>query len=148
MANKPVTLVDLNVVLDVLQHRQPHYEHSAQVLNAVSREQVAGLLAAHTVTTLFYLLARLQDHQTATTAIVRLLSSFTVAAVDDQTIRTALAWGWPDFEDAVQMAAAAGAHADYLITRNPKDFKATPVPVLRPEELLAILTKEDNSGRL
>ena len=147
MAGKPVILVDLNVVLDVLQHRQPHYEYSARVLDAVSREQVAGVLAAHSVTTLFYFLARYQDNQVATTAISRLLSSFTVAAVDDQTIRTALAWGWRDFEDAVQMAAAMGAHADYVITRNPRDFKTRPIPVLQPEELVALLIQEDKPGK-
>ena len=29
---------------------------------------------------------------------------------------------WPDFEDAVQSATAEAIHADYIVTRNIKDF--------------------------
>ena len=58
MAAKPAILVDLNVILDVLQHREPHYAASAMVWSAVETRQARGLIAAHSVTTLFYLLAR------------------------------------------------------------------------------------------
>ena len=37
MANKIRVLVDLNVIIDVMQNRQPFYEDSAGVLDAVAR---------------------------------------------------------------------------------------------------------------
>ncbi|MCC6607332.1 MAG: PIN domain-containing protein [Anaerolineae bacterium] len=139
MANKPAILVDLNVILDVIQQRQPFYEESARVVDAVVRGQAVGWLAAHSITTLFYVINRVRNRETAVTAITGLLDVFTVAAVDDQVIRQALAWGWPDFEDAVQMAAAVQAQADYLITRNPRDFQSGSLPVVQPAAFLTLL---------
>jgi len=141
MANKPIILVDLNVIVDVVQHRQPFYEESARVLDAIVREQATGWLAAHSITTLFYVINRLRNRQTAVVAINSLLEVFTVATVDDQVIRKALSWGWPDFEDAVQMAAATNAGADYLITRNPRDFQSEIIPVVQPAAFLALLNQ-------
>lgn len=139
MANKPAILVDLNVILDVIQQRQPFYEESARVVDAVVRGQAVGWLAAHSITTLFYVINRVRNRETAVTAITGLLDVFTVAAVDDQVIRQALAWGWPDFEDAVQMAAAVNIQADYLITRSPRDFQSAHVPVVQPAAFLTLL---------
>ncbi len=139
MANKPAILVDLNVILDVIQQRQPFYEESARVVDAVVRGQAVGWLAAYSITTLFYVINRVRNRETAVTAITGLLDVFTVAAVDDQVIRQALAWGWPDFEDAVQMATAVQTQADYLITRNPRDFQSGSLPVVQPAAFLTLL---------
>jgi predicted nucleic acid-binding protein len=132
-------LVDLNVVLDVLQARKPHYETSASIWAAVEEGRLDGSVAAHSVTTLFYLLSRHLSAAEAISAIHDLVAVFSVAKVDDGVILNALSYGWRDFEDAVQMAAAAGVGADFVVTRNPKDFKAGPVAVLEPASLHAIL---------
>jgi len=68
---------------------------------------------------LFCIINRIRNRETAVTAITSLLEVFTIATVDNAVIRKALTWGWKDFEDAVQMAAAAHINANYLITRNP-----------------------------
>lgn len=132
-------LVDLNVVIDVIQNRQPFYKDSALVLDAVVRQEASGWLAAHSLTTLFYVISRLRSRETAVAALIGLLDSFTVATVDDSIMRKALSWGWSDFEDAVQMAAAETAQVDYLVTRNTKDFQEGPLPVMQPAAFLALL---------
>ncbi len=131
-------LLDLNVILDVLQKRQPHFDASARVWAAVEEGSLRGFVAAHSVTTLFYLLTQHLDRNQAIAAIHDLVGVFSIATVDEVAIRHALSYGWKDFEDAFQMAAAAGVEADFLITRNPKDFPAGPVAVLQPAELPAI----------
>jgi hypothetical protein len=105
----------------------------------VARRQADGWVAAHSLTTLFYVIARLRKRETAVTALGGLLESFRVAGVDEAVIRRALSWGWRDFEDAVQMAAAVEAGVDYLITRNVSDFEAGPIPVIQPAAFLALL---------
>lgn len=139
MANNVLVLVDLNVVSDVIQNRRPFYEDFAHVLDAVVRQEAVRWLAAHSVVTLFHVITRLRNRETAVAAITSLLDAFVVAAVDDQVIRKALSWGWADFEDAVQMSAAVEANVDYLVTRNPRDFQNGPIPVIQPAALLAIL---------
>ena len=44
---------------------------------------------------------------------------------------------WRDFEDALQSATAQRIQADYIITRNVKDFRPSKVPAFTPSELLA-----------
>ena len=100
---------------------------------------MTGLLAAHSITTLFYVLNWLRNRETAVAAITDLLDVFTIATVDDAVIRKALSWGWPDLEGAVQMAAAVHAGVDYLITRNPRDFQEGVIQVVQPGALLALL---------
>ena len=139
MASEMRVLVDLNVIIDVLQNRQPFYEDSAGVLDAVARQEVMGWLAAHSVTTLFYVISRVRKRETAVQAVSSLLESFAVAKVDDAVIREALSLGWRDFEDAGQMASAGAEGVDYLITRNIKDFQSGPVPVIQPAAFLALL---------
>ncbi len=142
MATLKRILVDMNVVLDVVQQRQPFYEDSAKVLDAVSNREVEGYLAAHSITTLFYVVTRFQNRVTAVSILQQLLTVFTVTTVNDAVIRDALSWGWQDFEDAVQMATAVHTKLDYLITRNPKDFETHLVPILKPAHLPAILSQQ------
>ena len=136
-------LVDLNVILDVMAKRQPHYLSSALVWAAAETGVVSGYVAAHSITTLFYLMARHLDREQAVASVQKLLTVFEVAAVDGAVIEHALSFGWPDFEDAVQMAAALRAGTHYLVTRNPQDFKDEVVPILRPPDLLNLLNPSE-----
>lgn len=133
-------LLDANVVLDVLGARQPFFPMAAGVWAAVEEGKVDGLLAAHTVTTLHYLLRRHGDAPRTATALADLLRVFEVAPVDGDVLQSALAIPGPDFEDAVQIAAAIAAGATHLVTRNPADFQACPIPILQPAELIALIT--------
>lgn len=44
---------------------------------------------------------------------------------------------WDDFEDAVQSITADRIHANYIITRNVRDFTKSKVMAFTPAELLA-----------
>jgi hypothetical protein len=44
--------------------------------------------------------------------------------------------GFSDFEDAVTASTAIREYADYIITRNAKDFTNSPVPVINPIDFL------------
>ncbi len=100
-------LFDLNVVLDVLARRQPHYADAARLWAYVESGQIEGLLAAHSVTMLFYVLRRHLGLPQAKSALHDVLQVFRVAAVDQAVIKAALILGWNDFEDAVQATAVA-----------------------------------------
>ena len=132
-------LLDLNVILDVLQRREPFFSNSARVLALAETGVIKGLVSAHSITTLFYLYAKAQSANEARVAIADLLRFLSVATVAQRTIEQALALPYKDFEDAVQMVAALQAAADYVVTRNIVDFKMGPLPAIKPVELLALL---------
>jgi predicted nucleic acid-binding protein len=139
MAAKLSVLVDLDIILDVLQRREPFYATSARVLARAETGRIEGWVAAHSLTTLFYLLARHRSAEQARVTLGELLSFLLVAAVDQAVIEQALALPYRDFEDAVQMMAAVRAGAQYLVTRNVRDYRAGPLPALQPAELLALV---------
>jgi predicted nucleic acid-binding protein len=139
MPDKPVVLIDLNVLLDVLQKRAQFYEASARLLAAVELGKVRGLVAAHSITTLFYLIRKDRSVADARATITNLLQFIEIAPVDQSTIEQALNLDYRDFEDAVQMISAVQCKVDYLITRNEKDFQPALLPVLQPVDFLGTL---------
>lgn len=131
--------LDINVVLDVLANREPWVEDSAAVLSLMDHPGVEGLIAAHSVTTLYYLSAKHLGHKAAVAALIALLEHLSVTPLDQDILLRALSLGWADVEDAVQGLSAQRAQADYLVTRNPTDFEAASVLVVTPRQLLATL---------
>mgnify|MGYP001822779779 CR=1 FL=1 len=132
-------LYDVNVVLDVLADREGHAEASSAALGLTERGRVEGVIAAHTVTTLHYLLERELGRAKTRRVLTALLGVLEVEPVDGDRLRHALGLAWRDFEDAVQAACAESARADYLVTRDPGGFKQSAVRVVSPAELLALV---------
>lgn len=131
--------LDINVVLDVLADREPWVEHSAAVLSLPDAAEIEGMIAAHSVTTLYYLSTRHLGHKRAIAALIDLLEHLSVTPLDEDIFLRALSLGWGDVEDAVQGISAQRAEADYIVTRSPSDFEAASVPVVTPKQLLATL---------
>ena len=137
--DKIQVLFDVNIILDVLQEREAFYDFSARLLALAETGRIQGWLAAHSVTTLFYLIAKDRSSDQARVTLTSLLQFLKVATVDQSTIEQALNLPYRDFEDAVQMMAALQIRADYLLSRNVKDYQPAPLEVIQPVELLAIL---------
>ena len=57
-----------------------------------------------------------------------------VADLSGQNVVDMLTSGWRDYEDATQHRSAIDEQADCIVTRNKKDFRASTLPVLTPEE--------------
>ncbi len=132
---------DLNVVLDVLARREPWYDHSAAVFSLADEIEIEGYVAAHTITTLSYLLSKQHGRERTAAALVDLLGALDAVNVDHARLLEALSLGWSDFEDAVQAVCALSVGADYLLTRDPKGFPNLSIAIVSPSELLAILAE-------
>jgi predicted nucleic acid-binding protein len=139
MPNRPKVMIDLNVILDVLQKRDPFYETSAALLAAAETGHIQGYIAAHGVTTLFYLIQKAKSSSEARATITNLLQFLKIGPVDQATIEQALNLDYRDFEDAVQMMSAVQCKADCLITRNIKDYQPALLTVIQPVDFLGTL---------
>jgi predicted nucleic acid-binding protein len=135
-------LFDVNVVLDVLLNRKPHAEASAAAWAAVETGMAEGLLAAHGVTTINYLIQKETGASKAKRILSAILKVFGVAAVDGAVIHEARQLSCSDFEDAVTAAAARLASCDYIVTRDPKAFRGSPVRSLTPEAAVPLFGTE------
>ena len=127
--------LDTNVLLDALLQRDPFAPASTAIWAAIEERKIEGFVAAHAVTTIFYLVRKHRGNDAAWHAVSRLVSVFSIAAVDGLVIEKALAAAWPDFEDAVSAAAAERAGCDLIVTRDPRAFHGNrSSPYTRPKQ--------------
>lgn len=130
-------LFDLNVVLDVIEGREPFVRDSATALGrVVSTPRAQACIATHAVTTCFYILKKHIGLDAARLALRRLLDVFTVLPAPAEVLREAIDTDCPDYEDAVSYLAAAKSKCDYVVTRNLGDFRNSSIPVLSPDQFL------------
>jgi hypothetical protein len=132
-------LADINVVLDVLLERKPHFAASASVWAAVETGAVEGLISAHAVPTIHYLVRKEIGAAGAKRIVAMILKVFGVATVDGAALAEALRLPPPDFEDSVTSAAARLAKCDFIVTRDPRGFRGSPVRALTPEAAIHLL---------
>jgi predicted nucleic acid-binding protein len=133
-------LIDTNVVVDAMLHRQPFYGEAVAIMQKVHEGTLQGFISASAATDIFYLLQKAMEQKQATDALENLLAFIDILPVDAADIRSALAWRWNDFEDAVQARVALQNKMDAIVTRNVKDYgKIEPVKVLLPVELISCL---------
>jgi predicted nucleic acid-binding protein len=133
-------LVDINVALDVILEREPWATEAALLFAAIHGGRAEGYLAGHTIPTIHYIVREnRKDRAAADAAVATLLRIFTVVAAENPELLQALAFGFADFEDAVQAACAAKISADWIVTRNLKDFRKSPVIGKPPGAVLAAI---------
>lgn len=135
-------LADVNVLVDLALDRQPCSADAKNLFDASAAGGHTVYLAATTLPTLFYIVQKASDTAAAFAAIDRALAGAAVVEVSRATLLAARAMPGPDFEDNVQIACAVSDGAEAIVTRNPGDFAASPVRVLSPTQLLAVLSTQ------
>ena len=132
-------LLDLNVILDVLQNRVPHYRASAEVVSRARVGEFQALVPAHAVTTLHYVLAKAAGQNKADQTVDWPLAHFEIAPTSKETFKRAREMSISDIQDAVVASLAEPTHCGFIITRNEADFAGSPVPASSPSAFLARL---------
>jgi len=131
-----VTL-DINVLLDVFQKREPHYAASARVLAMIQQGELDAVFPAHGFTTLYYVVRKHASRPGAEAAMDRVLEHFEVANLAVAGWVRARALPMSDFEDAVVAPVAEESGSRFIITGNTGDFTHSPVPAITPVEFLS-----------
>ena len=130
-------LIDTNVILDILQKREPFFTDSYRALRRALENDAECLISASAATDIFYVLRKsLGSAQQAKEHIDQLAQVVSFADVQAMDIHTALMRAMPDFEDAVVDAVAERSGASYILTRNIKDFTGSVVPAILPADFL------------
>lgn len=139
-------LLDLNVLLDVVQNRIPHYLNSAEVVSRGCSGDFRAVVPAHAVTTLHYVLSKAAGRNVAEKTVDWILSQFEVGSADSAVFRRAREIGLPDFEDSVVASIAEANDCAYIVTRNSDDFRGSPVLSVLPGGFLQLLKVTGNRG--
>lgn len=130
-------LIDTNIFIDVLQDRIPFTDNSQAVIGLVTQKKIKGAVAAHSITNLWYILRKTYSDEERRNYLLSLFELFDVVSIDKNRLVAALEnSNFKDFEDCLQDECACAINADYIITRNAKDFESSMVKALTPEEFL------------
>lgn len=129
-------LIDTNIILDIFNMRQPHLDSSVAALTLCEEKKIGSIIASQT-TDIFYLLCRDgKTNREAKKILTGLADNFSIQSIIAADVENVLASEMPDYEDALLAICAKRHKMDYIITRNEKDFKFSPVPALSPEKFL------------
>lgn len=132
-----VLLIDANVLLDVLQKREPYYADSSTIWKLCETEQVKGVISSLTFANLVYIMRKELAPESIRDVLRKMALIFDFAELNKSDLLRAAEMYWADFEDALQSVTAERIHARYILTRNIRDFRQSKVMALTPAEFLA-----------
>ncbi len=129
-------LIDTNIILDVLCNRKDFLSSSALVCNYCETRKITGYVSAISIPNIVYILRKELDPDKTKEIIDKLFSIFNIADLKAEDLKKAAAIRSNDYEDALQMVCASSVKADYIITRNIKDFVNSNIRAITPDEFL------------
>ena len=135
-------LVDTNVIIDALAGREPYYSNADKIIKLCADKRITGYMAAHTIPDIFYILRKDWTENERRELLLSLCDILFIEKVDSGKIISALKNNkFRDMEDCLQDECAMSVSADYIITRNIKDFCYSGIPAILPEDFLNLLVK-------
>ncbi len=133
-------LIDTNILLDVLQKREPHFRYSSLIWKLCETGKARGFVSALSIANILYVLKKRIPQDKVSFMLSKLSLIFHIVPLTYVELHAAAQMNWKDYEDAVQLVTAENNNASYLITRNKKDYTETvKVRVMTPEEFIWIL---------
>jgi predicted nucleic acid-binding protein len=126
-------LLDCDVLLDQMLRREPFLANASRVFNACEAGKIHGAIAWHSLANAHYVA---DDGKRALKFFEDLLSFVEVVGGGTELALAAIRSGFSDFEDALQSVCAKQFEADFIVTRNVKDYKLSPIKAVSPSEFV------------
>jgi predicted nucleic acid-binding protein len=130
-------LIDANIILDVLQNRAEFVAASSVIWKLCETDKATGYVSTLTFANLVYVMRKELAPDKIKEVFQKLRLIFEFADFNSEDLSKATELNWKDFEDAVQSVTAERIQADYIVTRNVRDFADSKVMAYTPSELLA-----------
>lgn len=133
-------LIDTNIMIDALTNRDGRSGFSAMVIDLCAKQVIDGYVALHSISNMYYILRKQYSDAERRTILKRYNEILKVAEVGNDVVDTAINnTAISDYEDALQYTCAETVGADYIVTRNIKDYGKAEIRAISPEELLKLL---------
>ena len=129
-------LIDTNVLLDHLAHREGFFQDAAVIFSMVEEDQLIGIVSSLSIVNCAYVLPKHYDGYAVLEQIKTMLRMFTISNVDAAILEQAAELVPYDYEDAVQYLSALPYHPDMVITRDKKGFNDLDILVMTPAEFV------------
>ena len=128
---------DTDVIIDFLTDRKPFSLESAKIFSLIDQKKIKGCVSSLSFSNLYYVLRKFGTHKKVISSLQELFELVDILKVESDTVKSALASDFKDFEDSIQyFAAQEYKKVDCIITKNIKDYKDSSLPVMTPETFL------------
>ena len=133
-------LIDTNILIDYISERKPFSESARSILLLCMNNKLEGGIAAHSIMNAFYILRKEFTITERREFLLDICTFLTVVGIDKSKIVSALEdTDFSDVEDCLQVECAKEFNAEYIITRNIKDFTESDIPAISPDDFLKII---------
>ena len=130
-------LIDTNILIDVAAGREKLCESSEAILGLCAGGIIQGFVSSRAFCDMFYILRKSLSVEERKRQIRSIRGYLETVIISNSVIDAALANDdITDFEDAIQHACAQAVDAEYIVTRNTKDYAKASIRAITPEELL------------
>ena len=138
-------LLDTNVIVDVLQRREPWFSDGQKIFYAIANKKLIGCITAKEAADIYFFSRKQFTGQKnvdakARQVMTKLFALFELVDTLGIDCQNAIAIENKDYEDAIMIESATRAGLDCIITRNPDHFKTDAIPVYSPAEFVANLS--------
>lgn len=131
--------LDNDVILDVLIDRLPFNAEANQVFNHAEMGRITLMTSPLCIANTHYVISKKIGNANSKSVLASVLKLITVVDMPANVVQNAFASKVTDFEDALQVETAMHCGADLILTRNIRDFRNSPIPVLTPSQFLATI---------
>lgn len=129
-------LIDTNIILDVFCNREDFAEDSSKVFKLCEVKKVTGYISALSISNIMYIMRKELEPKRIKEILEQLSLIFEIVDLKADDLKRASALEFNDYEDAIQSVQANRIKANYIITRNIKDYNKSKVTAIKPSEFL------------
>ena len=133
--NKPRLFVDSDVILDLVLHREDHFEFAQNLFVQYHQGKCILFTSSIVLANMHLIIRKLHDLKFANSSILFVNKHFKIIDANNDDIENSIQSKFSDFEDGVQyFSALRSKKIDVLVTRNVKDYKHALLPVFTPKQ--------------
>jgi len=128
--------LDTNILLDVLEKRDPHVLAAANIFQLGLSGEVRLFASSLSFINCIFSGRKALDYDSIVEKVKLLRSFISVSPMTEVELDLALDEFTRDVEDCLQYYSALSARCDCIVTRDSKHFPKTGIPILSPNEFL------------
>jgi len=137
-------LLDTNVIIDVLQNREPWCRSGKAIFLSVAKKEFSGCITAKEAADIhFFAKKQFKGEENvddkARQILIKIFSLFEIIDTTESDCKNALSFPNNDYEDAIMIETALRSGVDCIITRNTEHFSESPVKIYTPDEFVEII---------
>jgi predicted nucleic acid-binding protein len=129
--------LDTNIIIDAMAGRKPFDKTAQSIMEAFAVGKIECAITASTATDIYYILRKYRPEKAKFKSDLKsLYEALEIITVEKADCIAAFDTGMADYEDSLVSICAKKWKADYIVSRNCKDFINSLVPAMCAEDFL------------